>query len=156
MTDEPTDPDHPSHDDYTPDPDDVEYPSTLRITSLSGDRARQSTLDRIDRWERGDDVPHVVNFEDPARFREILTPRRMELLETVMDDPPPSIRSLADRLERDVHDVHDDLHLLADYRIVHFQEDGRTKAPYVPYDTVRIEVEFGTPSSDGSESPASA
>ena len=43
----------------------------------------------------------------------------------------------------DVHDVHDDLHLLAEYDIIHFEEDGRAKKPYVPYDTVRIEVEFG-------------
>jgi predicted transcriptional regulator len=38
----------------------------------------------------------------------------MELLETVMDQSPESIRALADRLERDVHDVHDDLYLLAE------------------------------------------
>ncbi len=38
----------------------------------------------------------------------------------------------ASRLERDVHDVHDDLHLLAEYDIVHFEKDGRAKKPYVP------------------------
>ena len=63
-----------------------------------------------------------------------------------------SIRALADRLDRDVHDVHDDLHLLAEYDIVYFEEEGRAKKPYVPYDTVRIEVEFGLPRGEGSES----
>jgi predicted transcriptional regulator len=71
-----------------------------------------------------------------------------------MEQPPESIRALAGRLDRDVHDVHDDLHLLAEYGIVHFEEDGRAKKPYVPYDTVRIEVEFGLPR--GEESAASA
>lgn len=156
MNDETTDTDHPPHEEYIPGPDEVEYPSTLRITSLPGEEAREAILDRIDRGEQGEEVPRVVNFEDPARLRELLTPRRMELLETVMAEPPESIRSLADRLDRDVHDVHTDLHLLADYRIIHFREDGRAKKPYVPYETVRIEVEFVKPSGEGPESPASA
>lgn len=73
-----------------------------------------------------------------------------------MEDPPNSIRRLADRLDRDVHDVHGDLHLLAEYRIVHFREDGRAKQPYVPYETVRIEVEFGNRSTGGPETHAPA
>jgi predicted transcriptional regulator len=79
----------------------------------------------------------------------------MELLEARMTEPPACIRAPADRLERDVHDVHDDLHLLAEYDIIHFEAAGRAKQPYVPYNTVRIEAEFGRPLSDGSESPVS-
>ena len=45
---------------------------------------------------------------------------------------------------------------LAEYDIIYFEEDGRAKKPYVPYDTVRIEVEFGLPRGEGSESAASA
>ncbi|MDB2245699.1 hypothetical protein PM076_04445 [Halorubrum ezzemoulense] len=80
----------------------------------------------------------------------------MELLEEVMERPPESIRSPADRLDRDVHDVHDDLNLLAEYDIIHFEEGGRAKKPYVPYDTVRLEFEFGLPRDEGSGSAASA
>ena len=43
----------------------------------------------------------------------------------------------------DLPDVHDDLHLLAEYEVIHFEADGRVKRPYVPYDTVRIKVEVG-------------
>ena len=153
MSNEPTDTE-PTHDEFTPDPGEVEYPSTLRITSLPAEQAQAAAVKRAEQWEQGEEVPHVVNFEDRARLRQLLTDRRMELLETVMEQPPESIRALAGRLDRDVHDVHDDLHLLAEYGIVHFEEDGRTKKPYVPYDTVRIEVEFGLPR--GEESAASA
>jgi predicted transcriptional regulator len=154
MSEEPTDPE-PTHDEFTPDPDEAEYPSTLRITSLPAEQAQAAAVERAERWEEGEEVPHVVNFEDRGGLRRLLTDRRMELLEAVMDQPPASIRALADRLDRDVHDVHDDLHLLAEYDIVHFEEDGRAKKPYIPYDTVRIEVEFGLPRSEGSESAAS-
>ncbi|UIO98479.1 transcriptional regulator [Halobaculum sp. CBA1158] len=155
MSDEPTDTE-PTHDEFTTDPEEIEYPSTLRITSLPAEQAQTAAIERAERWEQGEEVPHVVNFEDRSRLRQLLTDRRMELLEEVMEHPPESIRALADRLDRDVHDVHDDLYLLADHGIVHFEEGGRAKKPYVPYDTVRIEVEFGLPRGDGSESAASA
>ena len=155
MSNEPTDTE-PTHDEFTPDPDEVEYPSTLRITSLPAEQAQAAAIERAEQWEDGEEVPHVVNFQDRARLRQLLTDRRMELLEAVMEQPPESIRALADRLDRDVHDVHDDLHLLAEYDVIHFEENGRAKKPYVPYDTVRIEVEFGLPRGEDSESAASA
>lgn len=155
MSDDPTNTE-PTHEEFMPGPEDVEYPSTLRITSLPAEQAQAAAIERAEQWEQGEEVPHVVNFEDRARLRQLLTNRRMELLEEVMEHPPKSIRALADRLDRDVHDVHNDLHLLAEYGIIHFEEDGRAKKPYVPYDTVRIEVEFGLPRGEGSESTVSA
>jgi predicted transcriptional regulator len=155
MSNEPTDTE-PTHDEFTPDPDEVEYPSTLRITSLPAEQAQAAAIERAERWENGEEVPHVTNFQDRSRLRQLLTDRRMGLLEEVMEHPPESIRALADRLDRDVHDVHDDLHLLTEYDIIYFEENGRAKKPYVPYDTVRIEVEFGLPRGEESESPASA
>lgn len=155
MTDEPTETE-PTHNEFTPGPDEVDYPSTLRITALPANQAQAAAVERAEQWEQGEEVPHVVNFEDRGRIREMLTDRRMKLLESVMERPPESIRDLASRLDRDVHDVHDDLHLLAEYDIIHFEEDGRAKRPYVPYDTVRIEVEFGQSREERSESTASA
>lgn len=155
MNDEPTDTE-PTHREFTPGPDKAEYPDTLRITALPTDQAQTAAIERAERWEQGEEVPHVVNFEDRSRLRELLTDRRMELLEAVMEQPPKGIRALADRLGRDVHDVHDDLYLLADYDIIHFEAEGRAKKPYVPYDTVRIEVEFGRSGREESESAASA
>ena len=155
MSNNPTDPE-PTHDEFTPNADDIEFPSTLRITSLPAEKAQAAAIERAERWEDGKEVPNVVNFEDRGRLRQLLTDRRMELLEQVMEDPPESIRALAARLDRDVHDVHDDLHLLAEYDIIYFEQDGRAKKPYVPYDTVRLEVEFGLSRDEGSESPAPA
>lgn len=154
MTNEPTDNHDHTHERFIPDSDEAGYPTTLRITALPAEQA--ATLDRFERWENGEAVPQVSNFEDPSQLRSLLTNRRMELLESVMETPPESIRALAERLDRDVHDVHDDLHLLADYGIIQFREHGRAKQPYVPYDTVRIEVEFGVHPSGRSGTSASA
>jgi predicted transcriptional regulator len=137
-------------------PEDVEYPSLLHITSKPFEEHKVSALDRAERWEQGEDVPHVVNFQDASRLQRILTPRRLELVRSLMDARAESIRDLADRLDRDIRQVHDDVQTLAEYRIVHFHEEGGAKQPHVPYDTVKIEVELSTSLGDGSESSASA
>jgi len=137
-------------------PEDVEYPSTLRITSKPFEDHKKSALDRAERWERGEEVPHVVNFQDASRLQRILTPRRLELVGSLMDAPAGSMRDLADRLDRDVRQVHDDLRILSEYGIIHFREEDGAKKPYVPYDTVKVEVELTKSLDDASESPASA
>jgi len=140
-------PDHP----HEP-PRNVEHPSTLRITSQPFDDHKANVLDGIERWEQGEEVSHVVNFQDASRLQRVLTPRRLDVIRSLMDGPAESIRALADRLDRDVRQVHDDLQLLDEYRIVHFHEDGAAKKPHVPYETIKIEVELTKP--DESESPA--
>ena len=137
-------------------PTDVEYPSTLRITSKPFEDHKENALDRAERWEQGEPVPHVVNFQDASRLQRILTPRRLELVRSLMDAPAESMRDLADRLDRDIRQVHDDLQLLGEYRIVHVREAGGAKKPFVPYETVTIEVELSKSLGDASEAPASS
>ncbi len=126
-----------------------DYPAVLRLTARPEAAHRRDTLERLARWQDGESVPHVVNFQDPADLRAVLTDRRVALLRTVMTDPPASIRALADRVGRDVKSVHGDLAVLADYEIVHFQQDGRAKRPVVPYERVVVSVELGAGGESG-------
>lgn len=144
-------PDHP----HEP-PEDAAYPTTLRITSKPFEEAKERAVDRIDQWDQGEDVPHVVNFQDASRLQRILTPRRLELVRSLLNDSAASIRALADRLDRDVRQVHDDLQLLSEYRIVHFTETEGAKQPFVPYESITIEVELVSSSDTGGKSSASA
>lgn len=122
-----------------------EYPSVLRITSDSEQSHRRDALDRLDRWEAGEEVPHVINFQDPSDLRELLTDRRLELLRSIMAERPDSIRQLAERLDRDVKNVHTDLQVLAEHDIVHFEQVGRAKQPVVPYDSIEVSLTISTP-----------
>jgi predicted transcriptional regulator len=144
-------PDHP----HEP-PDEATSPSTLRITSKPFEEHKQGAVDRAEQWADGEEVPHVVNFKDASRIQRLLTPRRLELIRNLMGDPAESIRDLADRLDRDVRQVHDDLQLLSECRIVHFRKEDGAKKPHVPYETISIEVELSVSVSDPSESGASA
>jgi len=129
---------------------------TTVVRSKPFEDHKESVLDRAERWEKGEKVRHVVNFQDASRLQRILTPRHLELARSLMDAPAESMRSLADRLGRDVRQVHDDLHILNEYRIVHFREEDGAKKPYIPYDTVKIEVELSKSLDNTSESSASA
>lgn len=139
---------------FLDDLDPENYPSVLRITAKPEDEHRQDALDRIERWESGEDVPHVVNFEDPGDLRALLTDRRVELLRTVMTERPPSIRGLAELLDRDVKSVHTDLRVLADYGVVHFEDDGRAKRPFVPYERIEVSIEITAPERSDDVAPA--
>ena len=137
-------------------PADTEYPSELKITSTPYEQHKADALDRVKRWESGEDVPHVVNFQDASRLQRVLTPRRLELIRSLLEGSADSIRDLADRLDRDVRQVHDDVDLLNEYGIVRFHEDGTAKGPFIPYETISIEVELSKPTGEPSDSTASA
>lgn len=130
---------------FLADSDPTEYPGVLRITSADEEQHRRDARERLARWEAGESVPYVVNFQDPSDLRALLTDRRVELLRSVMADPPASIRALADRLDRDVKTVHEDLGVLAEYDVVQFDQDGRAKRPLVPYDTIEVSLEISAP-----------
>lgn len=140
--------------DFLDDRDPEDYPSVLRITSDSEEAHRQDALDRLDRWESGEEVPHVINFQNPSDLRALLTDRRVELLRSIMTKRPDSIRQLAERLDRDVKTVHDDLQILAEYDVVHFEVAGRAKRPFVPYDSIEVSLEISTSNSADDTAPA--
>jgi predicted transcriptional regulator len=138
---------------FLEDRDSENYPSVLRITSDSEEKHRQGALERLDRWEKGEEVPHVINFQNSSDLRALLTDRRIELLRSVMAERPDSIRQLAERLDRDVKSVHDDLQVLAEYDIVHFEQAGRAKRAFVPYETIEVSLEISTPHSVDDAAP---
>jgi len=137
-------------------PEDAEYPPVLRITANPQEKARQSSRERLEDWQAGETVPHVINFQDPGMLRKLLTARRIELLRSVMTARPESIRDLADRLDRGVKETADDVNLLAEYEIVYFERDGRAKKPYVPYESVKIEIEVEAVGEGGTADPMPA
>jgi len=96
----------------------------------------------------------VINFQNPSDLRALLTDRRIELLRSIMTKRPDSIRQLAERVDRDIKSVHDDLQVLVEYDIVHFEQSGRAKRPFVPYDSIEINLEISTPRSADDAAPA--
>jgi len=153
MTNEPSrDGDHEIESLEFPGPEEVPFPPVLRLTSIPHDEHHEGTLDRAERWEAGETVPHVKNFSDPTRLRKLLTTRGVELIRSIMDSQPESIKQLAERLDRGTRQVHDDVHLLEEFGIVHLEDGkGRARKPTIPYDRIEIDVGIEAPVADDSD-----
>jgi predicted transcriptional regulator len=70
------------------------------------------------------------NFEDFARLAAVLTPKRLELLKSLRQHGPLSIRALAKHLDRDYKNVHADVSALEDVDLVQRTEKKLLVAPW--------------------------
>ena len=82
-----------------------------------------------------------VSFHSREELHRILSDSNMELIETVVEQEPNSIRELARLVDRDVHRVHDNITELESLGLVELEEGERNaKKPVVWYDEIEITV----------------
>jgi len=62
-------------------------------------------------------------------FFKLFTEKRMQLLRTLHDQRIKSIRDLAEKLERDIKNVWEDLSILSEHNLIEFESKGRSKIP---------------------------
>lgn len=94
---------------------------------------------------QGDQTPQEAGlyFESVGEIREILTDKRLELLVTIAQSRPESVRALADQLGRDYKNVSADVALLEQLGLIVREERsgrGGPKTPTVPYDEIRVTI----------------
>jgi len=124
-------------------PEEADEERVLVLKSSPWGEFKEEALREIREFERGGRQPyHVRNFENPAEIQRILTPKRLELIRSIMDDEPDSMQEVGENLDRGLREIHDDLHLLEGYGIVELRKEGRAKKPVIPYDRIKIEVEL--------------
>ncbi|KXB07270.1 hypothetical protein AKJ52_00590 [candidate division MSBL1 archaeon SCGC-AAA382C18] len=112
----------------------------LEITSGTLEQFEDETLQNLEKIEKVGEEPDKIFFEDPTMFRKVLTEKRQELIQEIIERPPKSIRELADSLERGLREVHEDVHLLEKYKILSLNREGNRKKPRIPYDRIHIEI----------------
>jgi predicted transcriptional regulator len=135
----------PTDDTSTPEPQELNYPETLRLTLASADEAFESALDAASATDESGQTDAVVSFNSIDGLRQLLTDRRLELVRSLMGDPAESITALADRLDRTYSAVHDDVEVLADHGIVKFRESDQSRGPFVPYERIEFDVTISAP-----------
>jgi len=69
-------------------------------------------------------------------FFEAFTRKRLELVKSIMDEEPNSIRELAKRVDRNIKNVFEDLQLLNNLKIIEFINEGRCKKPVIKKRTI--------------------
>jgi len=121
---------------------DIPYGEKLIIKERNLDQAIDDMNQQFEDFiESGEESNVVVGFEDPERIRQILTPKRRELMTAIMAGEPESISQLAKITDRGVTEVHRDLEILKENKLVYIEgEDvnGKAKKPVVPYSDIEI------------------
>lgn len=99
----------------------------------------ESTLKAIDRGESPDPYFEVV-FYDPDQLHQVTRPKNLELLQTITQHSPESIRETARLVERDVRQVHRNLTELASLGLINLESEGQSKRPTTWYDTIEVDL----------------
>jgi predicted transcriptional regulator len=84
-----------------------------------------------------------IYFTSLEAAREILTPKRLQLLRVIRQDRPDSAYQLAKLVDRDFKNVHADVQALAAYGLVSLkktQAGRRATAPRVPFSAIEFRI----------------
>lgn len=92
---------------------------------------------RLDKGERLPDADYQLNFATASQLFAELTPKRLELLDTLKRTGPQSVYRLAKTLRRNYSNVHSSVVSLLELGLI--AKDVNDKV-YVPWDDVEIHV----------------
>ncbi|MBE0425772.1 MAG: MarR family transcriptional regulator [Nitrospirae bacterium] len=103
--------------------------------------------DVMKKLERGEKVPKKgpgIYFDTLDTMRKAITEERIRIIKVIRQRHPASIYELAKILGRNIKNVSDDVHYLADLGLIELQKaktDGREKKiPRVNYEKIRLEI----------------
>ena len=130
--------------------------TTLKITIGRHEQLRKEALNRVAAAESGDvsgeegdvRILDLGSYADLARF---LSETNLNLVHAIAEHNPESMREAADLVDRNFKQVHGNLTTLEALGIISFEENGRSKRPVFPYDTIVIDIPVV---SDGQEDAA--
>lgn len=131
--------------------------TTLKVTVGETDRIRSTARERIRAAECGeppDDDEPVLNFESYGTLAKFLRETNLELLETIRQEEPTSIREAASLVDRDYREVHRNLTDLESLGLIRFEGGGAgvAKSPIVAYDDVNVIISLVDGDGDGDTS----
>lgn len=91
----------------------------------------------------------VLSVPDVATLETILGEKNLELIRTIAQEEPGSIRELSRLVERDIKNVSQAVNRLSAIGVVELVADGRAKKPRVHYD--ELEITYRLRDSDGQQ-----
>ena len=118
---------------------------TIGIKSI--EEVLNKAKDVMERLERGEKVKKSkpgIYFENLDVMRKAITHERLKILKVIKEKHPSSIYELAKLLNRNLKNVSDDVHYLAELGLIELEKgksNGREKTtPIVGYDKILLEI----------------
>ena len=118
---------------------------TIGIKSI--EEVLNKTKDVMERLERGEKVKKRkpgIYFESLDVMRKAITHERLKILKVIKEKHPASIYELAKLLNRNLKNVSDDVHYLAELGLIELEKgksNGREKTmPVVNYEKILLEI----------------
>ncbi len=98
----------------------------------------------VETWERAEqgqirEAEVHLNFQDLSMLLSILTPRRLEVLKTLRQQGPSSVRALSRNSGRDYKNVHADVRALEGVGLLERTGEGTLQ---VPWDVIDAHVDL--------------
>lgn len=128
---------------------------TLIVTVESLDDVHSRSDSQLERALAGDvpddDAPRRLSFERTDQLTSVFSARAIDLLQTIAQAEPESMREAARLADRDIKQVSENLERLARYDVVEFVEEGRSKRPVVPFDDIEVQLPLRKSSTEPTE-----
>ncbi len=123
---------------------------TLTIRVEPREQARDHIAERLAAIDRGEEVEDrfVLILESEADLARVFSEKNLELIRTVANHRPASMREAARLTERAIADVSKNLNELETLGLVEFVEEGRSKRPVIWYDEIDVEFPVSTTETD--------
>ena len=104
----------------------------------------KAAMKRLERGEKVRKRRPGIYFESLEIMRKAITPERVKILKVIKEKHPASIYELAKLLNRNLKNVADDVHYLAELGLIELEKgksNGREKImPIVNYDKLLLEI----------------
>lgn len=125
-------------------------PTTLTIRIESDERFHDEVREQLAAVAGGQEVDesHVLSLPDEQALARVLNPTNLELLRTIAESDPESMRETARLVDRDIKDVSRNLNELAELGVIDFETEGRSKRPVVRFDRIEVDIDIGITDSD--------
>lgn len=130
--------------------------STLVVTVQSTGEFHDDVQSAIQDLESGGnvDTSPTISFGSYDELMATITPRVLDLIETIQREEPASINETARIVDRDVKNVHEELSRLAQLGIIYYEEEGQSKRPVVWFEELVITLPFAPDAGDTTPVPS--
>ena len=121
---------------------------TLHVTIESDKEFHARVLDDIEAFEQGklDESKraprHQLSLPDEQALSRVFSAKNLELIRTIAEHEPGSMRETARLVDRGIKEVSQNLNELERLGLVEFEQDGRSKRPHVWYDEIDVVIEM--------------